>query len=310
MIDDAEWTSLLTSIFEYNECTPFLGAGACTPFLPSGQDLAEKWAAEVSYPFKHVELAEVAQFIAVNWGGKAAKFRMDKALKESFQSNPIPEFESAVSIHGVLADLPLKLYLTTNYDHLMEQALTSKQRKPVTDHCRWNRSLHLLHPQSKCPEPSTDQPLVYHFHGLMGVPESMVLADDDYETFLLEFGLDDNIVPPHVRIAISQYPLLFVGYSLKDWSFRVLFRAVIKEYEQNSRIPGITVQLSPTEVNDQEGATAYITKKYDKIGLKIFWGTASEFAATLREKVDAYKRARAPKNDGRTETDAGKDLVK
>jgi hypothetical protein len=77
---------------------------------------------------------------------------------------------------------------------------------------------------------------------------------------------------------------LFVGYSLKDWSFRVLFRAVIKEYEQNSRIPGITVQLSPTEVNDQAGATAYITKKYDKMGLKIFWGTASDSPRRFERK--------------------------
>ena len=74
MITDEDWTSLLTSIFEYNECTPFLGAGACIPFFPSGQELAEKWAAEASYPFHHKDLSEVAQFIAVNSGGKAANF--------------------------------------------------------------------------------------------------------------------------------------------------------------------------------------------------------------------------------------------
>ena len=149
MITDEDWTSLLTSIFEYNECTPFLGAGACTPFFPNGQQLAEKWAAEVSYPFHHLELAEVAQYIAVNWGGKAAKFKMDKALKECIQSNPPPEFDAAGSIHGALADLPLKIYLTTNYDHFTECALSAKSKKPVTDYCRWNRSLQLLHPEGE-----------------------------------------------------------------------------------------------------------------------------------------------------------------
>lgn len=295
MITDEDWTSLLTSIFEYNECTPFLGAGACFPFFPSGQQLAEKWAAEVSYPFHHKDLSEVAQFIAVNSGGKAAKFKMDQALKKSLQANPLPDFNCSASVHGMLADLPLKIYLTTNYDKLMETALSAKLRKPVTDHCRWNRSLQKLHPLTDACAASIDGPLVYHIHGLIGNPETMVLTEDDYETFLLRFGLDDNLIPSSVRIAVSQYPLLFVGYSLRDWSFRVLFRAVVKEYEQNAGIPGITVQLSPSEVTDQIAATAYITKKYEQIGLKIFWGTASDFARTFRKKVDQYKQERGVK---------------
>jgi hypothetical protein len=290
MITDEDWTSLLTSIFEYHECTPFLGAGACIPFFPSGQQLAEKWAEEVSYPFHHKDLSEVAQFIAVNSGGKAAKFKMDKVLRECLQRNPLPDFNCAASIHGVLADLPLNIYLTTNYDCLMEKALSAKLRKPVTEYCRWNRTLQKLYPQAEPSASSIDGPLVYHIHGIVGTPDTMVLTENDYEMFLLGFGLDDNLVPPSVRIAISQYPLLFVGYSLRDWSFRVLFRAVIKEYEQNSGIPGITVQLSPAEVTDQTAATAYITKKYEQIGLKIFWGTASEFATTFRQKVDRYKQ--------------------
>jgi hypothetical protein len=215
---------------------------------------------------------------------------MDKVLKEHLQGSPLPDFNDATSIHGVLSDLPLNIYLTTNYDCLMEKALSAKLRKPVTEYCRWNKTLQKLNPQGESPRSSIDGPLVYHIHGIVGVPDTMVLTEDDYETFLLGFGLDDNLIPPSVRIAISQYPLLFVGYSLRDWSFRVLFRAVVKEYEQNAGIPGITVQLSPAEVTDQAAATAYITKKYEQIGLKIFWGTASQFATTFRQKVDEYKR--------------------
>jgi hypothetical protein len=290
MITDDDWTSLLTSIFEYNECTPFLGAGACIPFFPSGQQLAEKWAAEVCYPFHHKDLSEVAQFIAVNSGSRAAKFKMDKVLKECLQAGPLPDFNCATSIHGVLADLPLSTYLTTNYDFLMENALSAKLRQPFTEYCRWNKTLQKLYPLNDLIETSTDRPLVYHIHGIGGIPDTMVLTENDYETFLLGFGLDDNIIPPSVRISISQYPLIFIGYSLRDWSFRVLFRAVVKEYEQNTGIPGITVQLSPAEVTDQKVATDYITKKYEQIGLKIFWGTSSEFATTFRQKVDAYKQ--------------------
>jgi len=88
MITNEDWTSLLTSIFEYNQCTPFLGAGACIPFFPSGQQLAEKWAAEAAYPFHHKDLSEVAQFIAVNSGGKAAKFKMDSERVSPSQSAP------------------------------------------------------------------------------------------------------------------------------------------------------------------------------------------------------------------------------
>jgi hypothetical protein len=108
MITDGDWSALLASIFEYNQCTPFLGAGACTPFFPSGQELAEKWAAEMAYPFHQKDLSEVAQFIAVNSGAKVAKIKMDQVLKGCLQAKPPPDFKCPASVHGVLADLPLK----------------------------------------------------------------------------------------------------------------------------------------------------------------------------------------------------------
>ena len=56
----------------------------------------------------------------------------------------------------------------------------------------------------------------------------MVLTEDDYLEFLVRMNRDasEPLLPPVIRTAFKD-SLLFVGYSLSDWSFRVLFRGLI-----------------------------------------------------------------------------------
>lgn len=42
---------------------------------------------------------------------------------------------------AVLADLNLPIYITTNYDHFMEEALKSRGKQPISDFCGWNEDL-------------------------------------------------------------------------------------------------------------------------------------------------------------------------
>jgi SIR2-like domain len=40
-----------------------------------------------------------------------------------------------------LADLNLPIYITTNYDYFIEEALKAKGKQPISDFCRWNEDL-------------------------------------------------------------------------------------------------------------------------------------------------------------------------
>lgn len=278
-MEDYHWEILLDRIRE-QKCTPFLGAGAAVPALPLGSTIAEEWAREHGYPLgdSH-DLARVAQFLAVKLDPVAPK----EKIKRRLAGAGTPDFAAADEPHGVLAALPLPLYLTTNFDGFMTAALRARGKDPRQELCRWNERL-LARPSvfasPEAYEPGPDQPLVYHLHGHLDVVESLVLTEDDYFDFLV--NIPQIGIPPLIQGALSETSLLFVGYRLADWNFRVLFRGFVELTQSSDRRLSVTVQLPPTlsqELRDR--ATEYLSRYFDKKEIVVYWGTAQDFMGEL-----------------------------
>ena len=137
-LEDGDWDILLSRIKD-GKCTPFLGAGVNAGVLPLGTDIAKRWAAQYGYPLEDSwDLARVAQFLAVR--RRDGMFPKEEAIKELSNVEP-PDFTKQALRHGILADLPLPVYLTTNYDDFMALALRSRNKRPQVEVCRWNDSL-------------------------------------------------------------------------------------------------------------------------------------------------------------------------
>src|SRR5947209_3470846 len=137
MLEEKDWDLLLRRIRD-GRCTPFLGAGACFGVLPLGSEISEEWAQKYSYPLEDsTNLIRVAQFLAVN---KDPMFPKEEIL-ERFKNAAPPDFTSPDEPHGVLAGLPLPVYMTTNYDSFMVQALKSRNKDPKREFCRWSKEL-------------------------------------------------------------------------------------------------------------------------------------------------------------------------
>lgn len=61
----------------------------------------------------------------------------------------------------------------------------------------------------------------------MDISESMVLTEKDYYDFVVSLNKDPEVLlPPSILIALSQTSLLFIGYSLEDIAFRVIFQGI------------------------------------------------------------------------------------
>src|SRR5215467_8772351 len=167
---------LLAERIHDGNCTPFLGAGAVST-IPTGSALAERWAGEYGLPASPAhDLAQVAQFMALR--RKNMMFPKDEMIKQIKDAAP-PNFTSNEEPHGVLARLPLPVYLTTNYDNFLTRALASEGRKPQQHVCCWNSVLRRDSQVPKVPrwfEPSEPEPLVFHLHGHIGVRKSIVLT--------------------------------------------------------------------------------------------------------------------------------------
>jgi hypothetical protein len=277
------------------ECTPFIGAGACAGTLPLGHEVAARWAAKYRYPLTDShDLARVAQFLAVDRDPMVPK----EMVGRHFQKIDPPDFSAPDEPHGALADLKLPIYITTNYDSFMFQALKDRGQDPRRELCHWNELVSLKEPSvldSGFP-PTPANPLVYHLHGHYEVPESMVLTEDDYLDFLVHLSRDkeDRLLPAAIRTALATTSLLFVGYSLADWDFRVLFRGLMGSLERTLGRTSIAVQLEPPAADKSERGVAQAREyldsyfaKIQKIKVRVYWGEAREFARELRKHLEA-----------------------
>jgi hypothetical protein len=196
----------------------------------------------------------------------------------------LPSFEDPSEPHMVLASLPLPIYLTTNFDDFMTRALRESGKEPRQEHCRWNERLYKQPSVLDSPDgwmPSVEQPLVYHLHGHCGIPESLVLTEDDYFDFLVNFS--QLGIPPIIQEALSATSLLFIGYRLADWNFRVLFRGFVELTQPSDRRLSVTVQLPPQPtVERREQAMRYLHRYFDKKDMVVYWGSATDFVDDLR----------------------------
>ena len=280
-LTDRDWENLIKKI-ALSKCVPFLGAGACSGALPQGSEIACEWAERFHYPMSDTDnLVRVSQFLAVQYD---LSYPKELVLERLGSGNP-PDFRAADEPHAVLAELPLKVYLTTNYDDFMIKALASRWRDPKREYCRWNdliREQPTLFDREPNYEPTVARPLVYHLHGHTD-PNSVVLTEDDYLTFLAAMQ-DPKLLPDQVRQPIAGSALLFIGYRMADWNIRVLLqglRRLGKGLGGRGNL-SVMVLLPPAESEGtQQKMQEYLDSYYAAIDMRVYWGSARQFCGEL-----------------------------
>jgi hypothetical protein len=291
-----DWDLLLRRI-KAGECTPFLGAGASADVLPLGRDVAEKWATQRGYPFADShDLIRVAQYRAVMAGDSVLP---KEEMISELQQCQLPDFSKPDQPHRILASLPLPVYLTTNYDNFMTQALGQKpnpNKAPQEVMCRWNSQLKReksIFEDDPNYVPTPEKPVVFHLHGHWKKAASLVLTEDDYLDFLRESSRNEMLLPPRIQEALADSSLLFIGYAITDWNFRVLFRTLVEYLEKSQRRTQFSVQLEPgreTDTQEQkEKALEYMQKYFGDLKIKVYWGTCQNFLAELSERWEAAR---------------------
>jgi hypothetical protein len=143
----ADWKTLLANL-QTGACVPFLGAGACIPLLPTGAALAAevltRAALDPPYPFEErTNLARVTQYVASVWNDvPRTKHLVAEVLHERVEKAKSKDGSGLPPIHKCLAQLRLPVYITTNYDDLLEQALAGIPGvRPRSEICRWSEEL-------------------------------------------------------------------------------------------------------------------------------------------------------------------------
>jgi CHAT domain/SIR2-like domain len=228
--------------------------------------------------------------------------------------------EGSLDPYAVLAEMPLPLYVTTQPLNLLAEALRADGKDPQIELCRWKRlasdswwddasatdtpdwafaveddpTKRLVTDEAGWPtsvfdrdrsyRPDDRRPLVYHLFGHLARPRSLVLTEDDYFDFLIGVTRDKDLVPPGVRRAFADSSLMFLGFRLDEWDFRVLFRSIVnQEGDRRKEHTHVAVQIDPEEGStiEPDRARSYLDKYFQGSNITIYWGSTESFIKEL-----------------------------
>jgi len=205
----------------------------------------------------------------------------------------VPADRSPVDPYAALAALPLAAYVTTGGDDLLVRALTARGKQPEVGVFPWSRALGKLpDPFARDPdyEPSVKRPLVYHLFGRYAAPKSLVLTQDDHFDFLLAVRNPEfhDRIPAWLRARLSDSGLLFLGFEVESWAFRVVFRTLLQQEGAGARddYRHVAAQVEPEEgrVLDPAGARRYLEHSLKNPDVDIYWGPLDRFFAELARR--------------------------
>jgi len=316
-----KWDALISSI-GHQQCTPIIGPGLAEPFIGSRREIAQRWAEERNFPMsphEREDLPQVAQYLSVDQDpnfacnslmdclGKEFRQRFAGYLTDTTGAASLEQQIAAVGErcwednpaepHWMLAKLALPIYITTDPSNLLVKALTCAEKAPRVEICRWNEDIaQLPSVAEQDPQyvPTVKEPLVFHLFGSFREPKSLVLTEDDYFDYLIGVTKNRKLIPGKVLRALTDSALLFLGFQLEEWNFRVLFRCLMNQEGANRRknYAHVAAQIDPEEgrILDAEGARRYLEAYFQHGNISIYWGNPEDFLKELQRRLAAGRR--------------------
>jgi len=325
-----KWPVIVQNI-RSRTCTPIIGPDMAESMFGTRQDMAWRLANEHNYPMDPHDregLPQVAQFLSVNLSPSFLPSSLVRYLMQGIRDrddtvpatidqlaldeNATPEeliraLDQLITLawhqrrarvgadpYGVLASLSLPVYITTDQSNLLATALREAGKEPQICLCPWNEDV-LLRPElvKVASEPDAQHPLVYHLFGNLQEPDSLVLTEDDFFDYLIGVTRNNEQIPLIVRDRLTDSSLLFLGFRMEDWYFRVFFRTLMDtlSFKRRRRHAHVAVQLAPEEdrLIDPRRARRYLEEYFQHADISIYWGSAEDFAQEFEQH---WKRGR------------------
>ena len=307
--DFPAWDRLIQRIVE-RKCTPILGSELLGRF--SNVEFSRFLSTKYQNPFAvhdREELPRMAQYVRINEGLSSPIDELSLFLRERIREDGVTaaEDESMVNLvskwgeafhrshaldpHDVLARLPCPVYVSANPDNLLADALLRYNREPVVKLCPWAGPYDILADNVGSISATVEHPLVYHLFGRLSEPSTVTITEDDFLDHLIWVSVNNQKIPSVVKTRLCDSALLFLGFRLQDWEFRILMRCIAK-LPGSQRLAGhlhVAVQIDPSEPQHEDRLSVrhQLEQYFGKsdIKLSIYWGTVHEFVAELDRRL-------------------------
>jgi NAD-dependent SIR2 family protein deacetylase len=295
--------ALIAQRISNGSIVPFFGAGASVSRgLPSGSELTRILSEAANFPLPRrspqPEMALAGQAPA---SGESRRRSEDLSLVASYLVQQIDsaklseELRKALSkndgpgrLHTLLgAQKALLLYVTTNYDNLIEAAMAERRPHVVVDHGNSEKVWLRNDPESEWEEVvskdlviAKTEPVVLKLHGNFDPKAEdyckYLITEEDYIEYLGR--PEGGQVPPALNSRMLNRSFLFLGYGLQDWNIRVLLHRLAEQRrKENKKI------LSWAIVRDASDAERDIWKRHD---VRVFNVDLNEFATRLEGQLE------------------------
>ncbi len=305
---------------------PILGPELGENLFGGTRELANELAKEKAFPlaeYDRTDLAKVAQFISTDQSRRYAQnivaslfqARLAEHLGLNVSDDGKPEFSELIELaakkcmaeennpYRILANLPAAVYLNASHEELLYQSVKEAKKKsqkaekkePESLFCSWRRRGQSV-PQQPKPinaEPTDEKPWVYQVFGMFGKPDTLVLTEDDFFDYMIETSRSKLLLPA-LTGRLMESSLIFLGFRLTDWRFRVLFRMIVTQEgsEAMKDLSHVGVQVNPDEnsLADVERTMKYMESYFQEAkgeapSISIYWGSATDFLKELRKRL-------------------------
>lgn len=297
--DSLEMNFIVDAIIK-GRCIPFLGAGVNVKSeannyagVPLGDDIARRLANSLNYDKSGQKgLARYAQEYEV---------RTQRDFLVQFLASNIKDHSITPSpLLRVLAELPFKFFVTTNYDRLLERALKDAQKeyKLITQYASCFENTPTTAERFRAYE-GYQGVIIYKIHGTFeGKPDraapgaqdeqdkltteidesksQLIITEDDYIEFLTVIGKDKEKIgiPNLVTKKMTPSMLLFLGYGLEDWTFRCLYKSLIESLPKHQQRKSFAIQKNTSKIWNRY----WQEKKVEIVDIDLY-----EFGARLKQ---------------------------
>jgi SIR2-like domain len=292
----ADYATDLNAIAEKvstGKCVLFLGAGVHSPppqdsgytypeseRPPIGSALSRALAAKSGFAAAvpgedERNLQRVSQHFELVKGRDELVRELVTAVATDKQPSPVVR---------ALAELNFQLIITTNYDRLFENALIAAKKRPFVSVYKKNEIVDVPTVDFPVTEDlSPTRPFVFKIHGDIEDAPSIVVTDEDYIHFILRMAATGyyDPIPKSFQEQFRRWPTLFIGYSLKDYNLRVLFRTLRWKVDRSQFPKTYSIDLYPDPL------------------IKTVWGDRGQLVSFIAQNVWTFMPALYKKVTGK-----------
>jgi len=285
---DDDWASLVPAVAE-GSCVLLLGPGTVTGTL-GGESLpahiafatfAKEKLADSEKPPPELELLDPARPGSIAQAAIARGadlYTLGRWIHEFYNS-----FEVDRPVLDDLAALSFPLTINTSPGTSVYDAFAEANPGTHKEHYNaYGREDKLM------PTPTKAAPVVYHLFGIVDQPNSMILSDNDQLNFFVKVAKGAPKLPVNLTSSMrdDDHTLLFLGFDLADWQFRLLLHVLaLSEGDRRPRMNSFAYDL---EADPVDPVTADFYRSTQKI--HFFRGELPGFAHELRRRVESVSQ--------------------